>query len=135
MSFLGFDVNKYVSSAEERSFTPVPRGKYNAEITEIGNYTSKAGNLMIKAVFDITGPSHQGRKLFEYFNTNNEGKGGEIAKQRLTALLKAANSLNASGFEQIKTKKVTLMLIVEDDRNRIVAFEPVKEQVHDETPW
>jgi len=135
MSFLGFNINEYANNQEERSFLPIPRGKYTAEITEIGDYTSKAGNLMIKAVFDVTGPSHQGRKIFEYFNTKNEGKGGEIAKQRLAAMLKAANSLNASGFEQIKNKKVTLMLIVEDDRNRIVAFEAAKEETNDETPW
>ena len=135
MNFLGFNPSDYATNNEERSFLPVPRGKYNAEITEIGDYTSKAGNQMLKAVFDIVGPSHIGRKLFEYFNINNEGKGGEIAKQRLTALLKASNALNAKGFEQIQTKKVKLMIIVEGDRNKVVAFEPATEEKHDETPW
>ena len=45
----------------------MPAGQYEMVANQWNQHTSKAGNQSIKVEFDVVGPSHAGRKVWEYF--------------------------------------------------------------------
>jgi hypothetical protein len=71
---------------------PLPKGEYRAEVTDAELKTTKSGDgEYIKVEWTITGPSHDGRKVWDNVNlVNPNEKAVEIGRARLRAMCEAA---------------------------------------------
>lgn len=49
-------------------FKPLPKGDYDVEIENITERKTGAGDNMLAIMFNVTGPTHVGRKLFTNLN-------------------------------------------------------------------
>jgi hypothetical protein len=78
-----------VSDKPAGRYDPVPAGKYTANITQASQQETKDGSgLLIKVRYDITGPSHVGRVIFQYINhRNNSAKAEAIGRAQLGDLM------------------------------------------------
>lgn len=141
MSDFGFDIKDYVKATSvEVEFKPIPMGSYTLMIEEICEHISKAGAKCIKAVFTVLGPSHEGRKLFEYYSIHNDNEQARnIARERLASLVNSASHSNASKFSQVIGNRVQGYITLDKDgeRNRIAGFKAcTNSQVEaDDTPF
>lgn len=70
IDFSNFDVNA-AEYDEDSSFDLVPAGWYQMFISKAELRPTKSGGSMISVSYDITGPTHQGRKIFGNFNWEN----------------------------------------------------------------
>lgn len=70
IDFSTFDVNA-TEYDEDSSFDLVPAGWYQMFISKAELRQTKFGGSMISVTYDITGPTHQGRKVFGNFNWEN----------------------------------------------------------------
>lgn len=70
IDFSTFDVNA-TEYDEDSSFDLVPAGWYQMFISKAELRQTKSGGSMISVTYDITGPTHQGRKVFGNFNWEN----------------------------------------------------------------
>lgn len=76
---------------ESRSYDLLPEGWYNATITSADLRMTKTGEgQYISLAYDITGPSHQGRKVFGNVTVRNSNpKAEEIGRQQLGDIMRA----------------------------------------------
>jgi hypothetical protein len=86
MAQLNLDLSGYEPQGD---FDPIPPGDYIIEVVDSDVSTSRAGNPMAKFTFEVVGPSHAGRKIWDHFVLNNE-----VALRRLKALAEAAGHKN-----------------------------------------
>lgn len=88
---------------EAQSYELVPAGWYTASITNAEVKNTKSGTGQYIAVrFDITGPSHQGRVVFQNFNIRNPNpKAEEIGLQQLNGLLRSIGIATISDTDQL----------------------------------
>lgn len=122
---LGFDPTKYLlDTPADEGFKPLPKGRYDCQISEAEKVVSKAGNDTLRLKFKVTGPKYEGRIMWEYFSIFTPGKGGEVGKQRLSSLLQVVNCLSLANFDQLVGKSAKCLVIAENDRNRIISFSP-----------
>lgn len=70
IDFSTFDVNA-AEYNENSSFDLVPAGWYQMFISKAELRPTRSGGSMISVTYDITGPSHQNRKIFGNFNWEN----------------------------------------------------------------
>lgn len=70
IDFSDFDVNS-AEYNEDSNFDLVPAGWYQMFISKAELRPTKSGGSMISVTYDITGPTHQGRKIFGNFNWEN----------------------------------------------------------------
>ena len=81
--------------------TPFPEGEYTLSAALYEELLSKNGNEMIKVEFNVVGPTHAGRKVWDYFVLTNKvglarlkgfvGSTGQDVSQSLnTDMLRAA---------------------------------------------
>ena len=70
IDFSTFDVNA-AEYDEDNSFDLIPAGWYQMFISKAELRPTKSGGSMISVTYDITGPTHQGRKIFGNFNWEN----------------------------------------------------------------
>ena len=81
-----FDIN--LSEVEEdNDFSPMPAGNYEMVANQWNQHTSKAGNQSIKVEFDVVGPTHAGRKIWEYFTV--QGNAVQVTARRVKAWRKS----------------------------------------------
>ena len=95
----GIDVSNIQVGGNDN--TPFPEGDYTLTAALYEEQTSKAGNEMIKIEFNVVGPTHAGRKVWDYFVLNQQvglsrlksfiGSTGQDASQVLnTDMLRSA---------------------------------------------
>ena len=85
-----FDSSQHEGMAD---FTPVPAGKYCAQI--VGSdyvQNSKKNGHILKVTFEITQGEQTGKKIFVNLNLDNpSGQAVEIAKKELATITRACN--------------------------------------------
>jgi hypothetical protein len=85
------------------SYDPLPAGWYSAKITgaELKNTKANDGQYL-EVKYGITGPTHQGRIVFERLNIRNQNtKAVEIAMQSLGDLIRAIGIHALSDSDQL----------------------------------
>lgn len=90
MAFLNVDLN---TIDEESGYAPIPAGIYTAQVTACESHQNKNGTgSYLRVRWDITGPKHQGRVIFDnvnYVHQNIEAQ--TIGLKRLKSMLVAGN--------------------------------------------
>lgn len=83
------------SSDRETSFSPMPAGTYNLEITHVEDTLTKAGDKRLKVTFSVIDGEYVGRKIFEGYNlTGANQKAVEISRGQIKSLLKLSGRDN-----------------------------------------
>lgn len=101
-------------------FAPVPPGEYVVKVDSTEVKVSKAGNEMVSVMFEILGPTHAGRKLFDQFVLKNE-----VAMKRLKSLATAAGHRNPnwiSDSDELHGLECIVKVKVDDQEN--TGYEP-----------
>ena len=89
IDFSNFDVNASEYD-EDNSFDLVPAGWYQMFISKAELRPTKSGGSMISVTYDITGPTHQGRKVFGNFNWENANPvAQEIGRKQFAQQIRA----------------------------------------------
>jgi hypothetical protein len=121
----------YETSALPKSdFEPVPTAVYDYVIHSAEVVPVKNNGLMIKIRLDITGPSHQGRVVFDNVTLRNASeKAVEIGHKRLGEYARACGLSSVSDSDQLIGCHVRGRTGIEKsdqygDRNRINAIMP-----------
>lgn len=129
IDFSNFDVNASEYD-EDNSFDLVPAGWYQMFISKAELRPTKSGGSMISVTYDITGPTHQGRKVFGNFNWENANPvAQEIGRKQF------AQQVRALGLPGIKSLDDLINLPFDgkvgiqkskdpqyEDSNRVTAF-------------
>lgn len=129
VDFSSFDVNSSEYD-EDSSFDLVPAGWYQMFISKAELRPTKSGGSMISVTYDITGPTHQGRKIFGNFNWENANPvAKEIGRKQFAQQVRA---LGLSGIQQLEDLinlpfdgKVGIQKSKDpqyEDSNRVTAF-------------
>lgn len=125
-----FDIN--LSEVEEdNDFSPMPAGNYEMVANQWNQHTSKAGNQSIKVEFDVVGPTHAGRKIWEYFTV--QGNAVQVTARRVKAWRKSMGlnpdvSFNRESLDEMINVPFTAKVKIEpgtdgyDDSNKIQDF-------------
>ncbi len=75
---------------QQDSYDPIPAGWYDATIKDADIKESKSGGKYINIQFSITGPTNQGRTVFDIINfINKNTQTVEIAHKQLGSLIRA----------------------------------------------
>ena len=91
MPTLNFNAASVPVDDKPKSFEPLPAGQYQAMITATEMRNTIAGNgQYLLLTFDIIGPTHAGRKLWDRLNLVNPNPQAEQIAQRQLANLCAA---------------------------------------------
>lgn len=129
IDFSNFDVNA-AEYDEDNSFNLVPAGWYQMFISKAELRPTKSGGSMISVTYDITGPTHQGRKIFGNFNWENSNPvAQEIGRKQFAQQVRA---LGLPGIQQLEDLinlpfdgKVGIQKSKDpqyEDSNRVTAF-------------
>ena len=104
MAFLGqtFDAND-LPQGNGGNYDPLPAGWYNANITAAElKPTKDVSGQNIKVLYDITGPTHQGRVVFGNLNIKNaSAKAEEIGRQQLGEIMRAIGLAKVTDTDQL----------------------------------
>ncbi len=103
MNLTGFNAEE---QEEQRSFDPLPDGKYLVLISKSEERQTKSwnGSYLSLELTVIDGP-HQGRKLFDNLNINNANEtAAKIARSSLAAICKAVGVMRPSDSSQLHDK-------------------------------
>ena len=102
-------------AAPEQDFSPLPAGEYQAIVTaaELKNTKNSTGQY-IQVTYEIAGPTHIGRLVWQNFNIRNANpKAAEIGRQQLGSLLKASGLNTIEDTDQLMSgRMVSLKLAV-----------------------
>jgi len=115
MAKVHFDISTY--EAPKSGFDPLPKGEYEAIVTESQMKITKAGTGEYLALtMQITDGEHSGRKIWENLNLHNPN---EVAEQIARANLKAISA--ACGFAELddtdQLNDIPFILVLGIDRN------------------
>lgn len=122
MAILNANLGGYKTAT---GYDPLPPGEYTVRVHDAQVAQSRQGNQMLKIMFVVDGPTHEGRKLFEQFVL-----GLDVAMSRLKALATAGGHANPD-YIRDSDELIGLRLVVkvklEDDpiygpTNRISSF-------------
>ena len=112
-------------------FAPLPEGWYTAQVAEVSDHQTKAGNgRYIKVRYDIQGPTHSGRVVFGNINYQNANEVAErIGRQQIGKLATAAGITQLRDSDQLVGATVQIKLTIRKseeygDSNDVKAFKP-----------
>jgi len=122
----GIDVSNIQVGGNDN--TPFPEGDYTLAAALYEETTSKAGNEMIKIEFNVVGPTHAGRKVWDYFVLNQQ-----VGLSRLKSFVGATGQdasqvLNTDMLRLAMGKQFTASIKVEagsgaySDSNKIASY-------------
>lgn len=103
MALLGQTFNAEQMPEGDNNFEPIPAGWYEASINEVSLNTTKAGTgQYLKIRYDIIGPSHQGRVVFQNLNIRNpNSKAEQIGLQQFGDLMRAIGLKQVTDTDQL----------------------------------
>ena len=112
---------------------PIPPGWYEVEVENGEVKRSSAGTKMIEWAFKVLGIEFSGHKVFDYMVL--EGKGHDIALQRLKSLIIACGEIGNtfSGPEELLGKRFLIKLTIKQDdgydqRNKVIGFKSLDDK-------
>jgi hypothetical protein len=102
---------------ESRSYDLLPEGWYNATITSADLKPTKAGDgQYISMAYDITGPTHQGRKVFGNVTVRNSNpKAEEIGRQQLGDIMRAVGLATVRDTDELIGGQLSIKVSVRRD--------------------
>jgi hypothetical protein len=128
MAFLGQEF-KADELPEPQSFDPIPGGEYTATVTRSELKQTKAGTgQYISLGWQVEGPSHQGRIVFDNININNPSeKAEEIGRRQLNELLRAIGMARVSDTDELIGSTCVIRVGVEKseqygDKNNVKGY-------------
>jgi hypothetical protein len=92
MSFFDQPIRLADLPESESNYDILPAGWYSARIADVQLKETKSGSgQYLSMSYDITGPAHQGRKVFGNINVRNQSAQAEsIGRQQLGELMRAS---------------------------------------------
>lgn len=128
MAFLdeAFDVNSLPQS--DSNYELVPAGWYNATITKAEIKPTKAGTGQYIAIrYDITGPSQQGRIIFEQLNIKNPNpKAEEIGRSTLGEIMRSIGLTRVTDTDQLIGGSLQIKVTVKESDGQYEARNEAK---------
>ena len=133
MAFLGetFGVDDLPQS--DRNYELIPEGWYNATITkaELGNTKSGTGQK-IDVRYDITGPTQQGRVIFQAVNIRNQSqKAEEIGRQQLGEIMRSIGLAKVEDTDQLIGGQLCIKIKIKQptDKDKAAGYTENKNEV------
>jgi len=125
------NVNELPESTND--FSPLPAGKYQSVIKSCEAKVTKAGTGQYLSVgYEITGPTHQGRIVFQNLNIRNANpKATEIGLRQLGDVLRAIGLASLTDTDQLIGGPIELTLVIRKsdeygDSNDVKRVAPIK---------
>lgn len=114
----GFDAAA-VDPQENRSYEPLPRGTYDVEITNAEVKETSSGNgTGLKVEYTVIGPTHAGRKVFQFVNIRHTSAQAEqIGQSQLSALCRAVDIPKLTDSDQLFQKMLRVSLKIRPAAN------------------
>lgn len=132
--------NRDVAPQNYGDFSPLPDGRYRAQLTASEVKTTSKGGLMLKLTWDILEKEYAGRKVFGQLNIVNESqKAQQIGRGQLSALAKACGKVGIpeDSMELHEIPHVIKLVTVEtpgyQPRNEVKGFYEDGKQIPKET--
>jgi hypothetical protein len=130
MAEINFDVAEY-DIAPRTAFEPIPKGDYQAIVTDSQLKTTKAGDgEYIELTMQIVDGEHSGRRHWERLNiVNKNDKTQGIARGHLNQLAQACNVPNMKDTTELHDVPFLLSLDLdhrEAGRNRVMGYSSLK---------
>lgn len=117
MAFLGKISASELPESTGSEFEPLPAGWYQACITGSDLTDTKSGSgQYIKVKYDILGPTHAGRLVWQNLNIRNQNpKAEEIGLRQLGEVLRALGLVEIEETDQLVGGNVEIKLAVKTD--------------------
>ena len=130
MAEINFDVTEY-EVAPRNSFEPMPKGDYQAIVTDSQLKTTKAGDgEYIELTIQIVDGDYSGRRHWERLNVvNKNDKTQSIARSHLNNLAQACNVPNLKDTTELHDVPFTLSLDLdrrEEGKNKVMGYSSMK---------
>ena len=132
MAKFGFDVSEVApdTGAGGGSYDPIPEGEYTLHALEAEEKTTAKGDgKYIKVKFEVLKGEHEGRLLWQNFNTVNPNeKAEQIGRGQLVAWATACGRPDAEDTDKLLNRAFKAAVVVEkgkngySDSNKIKAF-------------
>ena len=125
MAKVHFDISTY--EAPKSDYDPLPKGEYEAIVTESQMKITKAGTGEYLALtMQITDGEHSGRKIWENLNLHNPNEVAEnIARANLKAISQACGFAELDDTDQLNDIPFILVLDIDrkdSTRNRVMGY-------------
>jgi len=115
MATLGFSLDTTQIEDSSNDFEPIPAGSYQATVTGADLLDTKAGGRRVNVRFDIVGPTHQGRVLFNNYNiVNANPKAEAIGREQLALLGKINGVQHVTDTDQVIGANVEIKVGIRD---------------------
>ncbi len=116
----------------DHNFEPIPAGTYEVQITESDVVDIKSGNgRSLVLTFDVLGPTHAGRKLWDRLNIqHNSQEAQAIAQRALADLFLATGTAPSRDSEDLHFKPMLARVAIDAKdpnyapKNVIKAYKP-----------
>lgn len=132
MANLGMTFKRDEMPENDRSYDPIPAGWYNAIIASTELRSTKSGTgQYISVRYDVTGPSHQGRVIFDNLNVfNPNAKAEEIGRRQLGEIMRAIGLSDMQDSDQLVGGDLCIKVAIESsaeygDKNVVKGFRSV----------
>jgi hypothetical protein len=116
----------------EKSYQVLPAGWYTATITGAELKATKAGTGQYIAIkYDITGPTHQGRIVFNNLNIRNpNATAEEIGRQQLGEVMRAIGLAKVQDTDELIGGQLSIKVAIRSsdqygDQNEVKGFKAV----------
>lgn len=133
MAFLGETFSTDSLPQPDRNYELIPEGWYNVSITkaELGNTKSGTGQK-IDIRYDITGPTQQGRVIFQAINIRNQSqKAEEIGRQQLGEIMRAIGLAKVEDTDQLIGGQLQIKIKIREasDRDKAAGYNDPRNEV------
>lgn len=129
MAKFGFDVAEVDINAMQAggSYDPVPEGDYVLKALESEEKDTASGGQMIKVKFEVVGGDHNGRWVWQNFNTINKSDVAQrIGRQQLVAWATACGKPDCDDTDKLIDKKFNATVAIEPAKGGYAASNKIK---------
>lgn len=130
MDLSGFNPNEHEPGGN--NFEPMPKGWYQAMITESEEKDTRAGDgTYLSLTFEVDQEPFKGRKVWANLNLNNPNpKAVEIATRNLADICRATGVMAPKNSEELHYKPIAIYVVQKEwngeTKNEIKGFRPLK---------
>jgi len=120
MAFLGETFNADDLPQSDRNYDLIPEGWYNVTITKADLGITKSGTgQKIDVRYDITGPTQQGRVIFQAINIRNQSQQAEnIGRQQLGEIVRAIGLPTIEDSDQLIGGQLSIKIKIKEPTPR-----------------